>query len=1029
MTELFLKNPRLTLLAICLILVSGLSSVFLLPRMEDPRLVERAAFVNTLFPGADPSRVESLVTEKIEDVLHEIDEIKELRSSSQEGFSTISIELRDDVEDADKVWAKLRDKLDDVSNELPADAFKPEYVELDFKAFAMLVALTWDDETPPNYSILKRWAKQLDDKLRRLSGTEKTQLFGDPLEEVQVLVDSEKATALGLTSLAISQLIGNSDPKVSAGQLRNQRNDLLIEVSGEFDSLARIEQIPIQYQDDGKFVRLGDIAKINKTIAHPQTSIAMVSGKPAVTLGLFVRPQNRIDLWTADANKLLAEFEQQLPAGIGIDKVFEQNRYVQSRLSTLLINLAIGGTAVFLVILFLMGWRNAIVVSLALPLASLMVLAGMRLQGIAIHQMSITGLIIALGLLIDNAIVVVDEVSAKMRTGLSPAQAVRSCVSHLFLPLLGSTLTTAFAFGPIALMPGPAGEFVGSIATNVIVAIISSFFLAMTIVPAIAANLNSMQNDERRASWLSTGIYIPWLGNLYDKLLRLVISRPAIGLLLGVIFPILGFVQARHLKEQFFPPADRDQLHIEIELGPQAAVSGTLDMAMQMRSELLTRKNIKRVDWFIGESAPTFYYNLIARRRNASQYGQAIVQLDSAANIVDVIHELQDLLDRSYPAARVLVRQLEQGPPFDAPVEVRVFGPNLEELKSIGTQLRQMLVEIPGVLHTRSELQDALPKIELAVHEENARRSGLDLTEIANQVDAWTEGAVGGSIVESTEELPVRVRLNNVRRGDLAALGSVDLVGTVGTGSGYAGVPLSSLAKIGLTADFGSIPHLAGRRMNEIQVYIPAGILPSVVLNRFKERLDRTNLQLPSGYAIRYGGEAAKRDEAINNLLGNVGVLVVLMIATLVLSFGSFRLAAMIGVVATLSVGLGVGSLWLYGYPFGFMAIVGTMGLVGVAINDSIVVLAAIRADEKAKLGDREALHKQVRGSTRHIISTSLTTMAGFAPLILGGGGFWPPLAIAIAGGVGGATILALLFVPSAYILLKCPHQTPSTAA
>ena len=351
------------------------------------------------------------------------------------------------------------------------------------------------------------------------------------------------------------------------------------------------------------------------------------------------------------------------------------------------------------------------------------------------------------------------------------------------------------------------------------------------------------------------------------------------------------------------------------------------------------------------------------------------------------------------------------------------------KLKTIGTRVRQILAETPDVIHTRSELQDALPKIELAVNEENARRTGLDLAAIANQVDAWTVGSVGGSIVETTEELPVRVRLSDERRGDLAMLGSVDLVGNSASSAGYSGIPLGALAKVGLTADFGSIPHLAGRRMNEIQVFIPAGILPSVVLNRFKERLQDADLQLPPGYVIRYGGEAAKRDEAINNLMANVGVLLVLMVATLVLSFGSFRLAALVGVVAALSVGLGVGSLWLYGYPFGFMAIVGTMGLIGVAINDSIVVLAAIRGNEAAKNGDREAMRQQVRSSTRHIISTSLTTMAGFAPLIVGGGGFWPPLAIAIAGGVGGATIIALIFVPSAYILLKCrnPFALPGS--
>jgi len=507
---------------------------------------------------------------------------------------------------------------------------------------------------------------------------------------------------------------------------------------------------------------------------------------------------------------------------------------------------------------------------------------------------------------------------------------------------------------------------------------------------------------------------------LYDRLLELSTRRPAMGLMLGVAFPIVGFLQARHLKEQFFPPADRDQLHIEIELSPEAAIAETQQVARQMRDVLLEHDRVRRVDWLIGESAPTFYYNLIARRRNASQYGQAIVQLDSADQISETIHELQHKLDRRFPSARVLVRQLEQGPPFDAPVEVRLFGPNLDELRTIGSKLRQILVETPGVIHTRSELLDALPKLQLAVREESARRSGFDLATITSQVDAWTEGRVGGSIVESTEELPVRVRMNNRRRGDLTALGSIDLIGSGSDTSSYAGVPLSAVATMGLTADFGSIPHLAGQRMNEIQVYIPAGVLPSVVLNRFQERLEESGLTIPGGYALRYGGEAAKRDEAIGNLMANVGVLVVLMIATLVLSFGSFRLAAMIGVVAVLSVGLGLGSLWLYGFPFGFTAIVGTMGLIGVAINDSIVVLAAIRGDEAAKVGDRVAIARQVRGSTRHIISTSLTTMAGFAPLILAGGGFWPPLAIAIAGGVGGATIIALLFVPSAYIWLKC---------
>lgn len=1034
MNTWFLKHPRLTMLAICLILVSGLSSYVLLPRMEDPLLVERAGFVNTVFPGADPSRVESLVTEKIEEELHEIDEIKELRSSSQEGFSAISIELRDEVEDADKVWSKLRDRLDDVASELPAGALKPEYQELDFKAFALLVAVTWDVDTEPNYGILKRWGKQLEERLRNVRGTEKVTTYGDPEEEIQVLIDSQQASALGLSAAEVSRQVRNSDSKIAAGLVRGQETDLLIEVSGEFKSVDRIEQVPIYFGDGGNFVRLGDIADVTKAVETPQINVAIVSGKPAITLGAYVRPNNQIDSWATEAKLAIEDFQTQLPSGLSAEVIFDQNRYVQTRLSTLVFNLLIGGTAVFVVILVLMGWRNAVVVSLALPLASLMVLTSMRFQGIPIHQMSITGLIIALGLLIDNAIVVVDEVSSKLRMGLNATAAVAKSVNHLFFPLLGSTLTTAFAFAPIALMPGPAGEFVGSIAINVIVAIFSSFALAMTIVPAIAAVLNSHDShsedshSENSTSWLRDGIYFPALADVYQQFLAFLMRKPLVGVGLGILFPILGLIQARHLEEQFFPPADRDQLHIEIELSPQASVTGTLNIAEEMREHMMQKENVLRVDWFIGESAPTFYYNLIARKRRVSQYGQAIVQLDSAENIAREIHKFQLELDEAFPQARVLVRQLEQGPPFDAPVEVRVFGPDLYKLKQIGTDVRKILVDTPGVLHTRSELEDVLPKLELAVIEERARASGLDLTDIAQQVDAYTEGSVGGSVIEATEELPVRVRLRDQDRENVSVLGSVDLVppangnaSSASASSGrYRGIPLSALANMELTADFGSIPHLAGRRMNEIQVFIPAGVLPSEVLSKFQTRLAESGLELPPGYVIRYGGEAAKRDEAIGNLMASVGVLLVLMVATLVLSFGSFRLAAMIGAVGALSVGLGMGSLWLYGYPFGFMAIVGTMGLIGVAINDSIVVLAAIQGNEAARAGDRDEIRKEVAGSTRHIISTSLTTMAGFAPLIFGGGGFWPPLAIAIAGGVGGATILALIFVPSAYILLKC---------
>jgi multidrug efflux pump len=1032
-TNFFYRNPRLMLLAICLIMVSGLTSFFILPRMEDPQLVERGAFVNTIFPGAEPSRVETLVSEKIEDALNEIEEIKEIRSTSRESISTIALELRDEVIDGERVWSKIRDRLSDIESELPSGALKPDFDEMDFKAYAALIALKWDRPGPTNFAVLHRWGKQLEDRLQSVTGTEKAELFGEPTEEILVTLNSNQLAGLNLTVAEVSRQIRSSDSKVSAGQLRGGDQDMLIEVAGEFDSIQRIENIPIRYRGDGGFVRLSDIASVKKTIADPPDSLAIIDGKRAIVVGGFVRPNHRIDIWSRDIGKALDDFESQLPAGIQLDRMFDQNNYVSSRLSTLVTNLFLGGLAVFFVIFFLMGWRSALVVSIALPLAGMMVLFGMRIMEIPVHQMSVTGLIIALGLLIDNAIVIVEEMSIKMRAGATPAAAVSKSVSHLFLPLFGSTLTTAFAFAPIALMPGPAGEFVGSIATNVIIAIFSSFFLAMTIIPAISARINewtmspveSEPADQQRyrTHWWRSGFSNQWMTRVYKRSLDIVFKRPLIGVAVGTILPILGFIGASTLSEQFFPPSDRDQLHIELELSPQSSLASTLATSAQIRELLLEEPNVKRVDWFVGESAPAFYYNLIPRRSSVSQYAQAMVQLTTAENQAETIHHLQTLLDKRFSHARVLVRQLEQGPPFDAPVEVRLFGPDLEKLRELGAELREVLVNTPGVIHTRAETEEVLPRIALNVNEEKARAAGLNLTEIAFQLNAATEGSVGGSILEATEELPVRVRLEDSNRNDFGSLASLNLINPLAaqtSDSVYRGVPITAIGKFGLESEHGSISHLAGRRLNELQAFIPAGVLPATVLSAFQQRLAESNIEIPPGYILRYGGESAKRDEAVSNLMASVGILLVLMVATLVLSFGSFRISAIVGLVGGLSIGLGMGALWVFGFPFGFTAIVGTMGLMGVAINDTIVVLAAIRADDAAAGGDRIAMRNVVNQATRLIISTSLTTMAGFTPLILGGGGFWPPLAVAIAGGVGGATILALYLAPSAYLLLMC---------
>ncbi|MFO8239173.1 MAG: efflux RND transporter permease subunit, partial [Prochlorococcaceae cyanobacterium] len=362
---------------------------------------------------------------------------------------------------------------------------------------------------------------------------------------------------------------------------------------------------------------------------------------------------------------------------------------------------------------------------------------------------------------------------------------------------------------------------------------------------------------------------------------------------------------------------------------------------------------------------------------------------------------------------------------FAAPIELRLQGNDLQQLRRLGDDLRRRLAQQPEVTHTSASLSEALPRLALAVDEEQARRSGLDNRAIAGQLQAGLDGAVGGSIQEGTTTLPVRVRVAEGQRGEPGQVEGLDLVAPGGSGT----VPLAALASLRLEPELASIARRDGQRINAVHGYLAAGTLPSTVLAEFRRQLERDGWQLPSGVQLSYGGEADARGDAVGGLLSTAGVLGILITATLVLSFRSFRLAALIGSVAVLAVGLAALALQLSGSLFGFTAILGTLGLIGLAINDSIVVLNALRTDPAAASGDPAASAAVVLHATRHVVATTLTTVTGFLPLMLDPTGFWPPLAIAVSGGLVGATGLALFYVPAAHTLLMRPAVRRTAAA
>jgi len=399
MANLFFRNTRLTILVVGLVLVAGAVSLQSLARQEDPTLTRRFGTVTTFFPGASALRVESLVTEKLESRLQELHEIDELDSLSRTGVSVIQIDLADEygADDVDEIWSKVRDKLSDAAVELPIGATEPEFEDRTSTAVTFLASLVWEGEGAVPMGLLSRLAEELENRLRNVPGTRETELFGEAEEEVLVSVDPLALSSASLTARDVSNAIARADAKMPAGLLRNASNDVLLEVGGELESLARIREVPLRREADGRFLRVGDIADVRKAEREPPSTVALPHGRRGVVVAATMETPRRVDTWAARARAVAEDFRSEVPEGVAFEILFDQSGYTEERLGTLVGNMLMGATIVVGVLLFFLGWRSALIVASALPLTVLAVLAQMNWLGVPLHQTSITGLIIALG--------------------------------------------------------------------------------------------------------------------------------------------------------------------------------------------------------------------------------------------------------------------------------------------------------------------------------------------------------------------------------------------------------------------------------------------------------------------------------------------------------------------------------------------------------------------------------------------------------------------------------------------------------
>jgi len=1013
---LFYRLPRLMALAILIALAGGLGAVLTLGRQEDPTLIERFGFVLTTMPGADAERIEALITEPIETALRELPEIDQLDSSSRANVSQVNINIAESLTEAevDDAWTLIRQQVEVARAQLPAEASVPEIDRVYVGASTLLVSLVWEGDTQPELAILARMAQNLRDDFQNLPGTEEVQIYGLPEEEIKVALDLDALNATGLSARDAANLIAAADARVPAGQLRPEGASLNLEVDGAFDTISRIRAVPLLQRADGSAVRVGDVAEVAKGQRDPPSRLNYTNGKRSVLIGAFIQPGQRVDNWAVEAREIVESFAAGAPAGVSVRTVFDQSEYTVSRLNGLAVNLGYSALIVFGVLFFLMGWRSAIAVGIALPLTVCLVLILFNLFDIPLHQMSVTGLVISLGLLIDNAIVVVDEYQQKRLSGQEKLVAIDGSLKHLFAPLAASTLTTALAFMPIALLPGPAGEFIGMIGTSVIFSVVSSFLIAMTVIPAVAGWLDRAGKAPQKRRWWRDGLAVDVVSDGYRWTVEACLRFPPLGILIGLVPAMIGLWLGSGLPSQFFPQTERDQMQVSFALSPESSIEQTVAVAQRASEILLDVEGVEGINWTIGESAPRVYYNVFDLSSGVVSAANGWVQLDGPKRAREVVTRLQARMRNEFPEAQFLVTPYEQGPPVSAPIEMLIAGDDLSELSRLGDEARRILAGTPGVTYTSGSLQLGAPVIVFDADEAATAMSGVRLAELAGDLNAELEGVLAGSVLEGVEELPVRVLATDKRRGQLSDLRSK----AIGVGPGNLGTPLSALGSISLAPDTAIITRRDGERVNTIKAFLEPYALPAAALEFYSERLEQAEFEVPAGYKSSFGGEAEARGDAVANLAALAIPLILAITGAVALVFNSFRMAFLVLVTGFLSVGMAFFGVWLFNLPLGFNAIVGALGLLGIAINGSIVVLSQLKANPEAMAGDVIAQRETVVDATRHIVATTLTTMGGFVPLILTADPFWLPLATSIAVGVFGSAVLALYFTPSVFRLM-----------
>jgi multidrug efflux pump subunit AcrB len=1009
-----IEKPRILFLTLAFILLSGISSGLSVPIQENPELAERWGGVRIFLPGASPERIETEIVNGLEIKLREVEEIDELESIITQGFSTIVVELNQSVPPMliEETWSKVQDKLNQILIPQGAEIF------LDRSSgppITVQYAVTWNGDGEAPLIMMSRLANQLKRKLSSIGSSHQTAIFGQADEEVLIELDSSKLSSLDLSFQDISIAIQSLDAKKPIGVSSNNNSELLYRLKDNIQSVQKISEIPIKVINESEIIQLDDVASITKAPVSPVEDIFLFNGKVVVSVAGTGSFSQRVHDYVDRATIVVDDMRETLPSEISIDLVYDESAYTTKKFNELVKSFSL---AIFLVLslsLFFLGIRSAIIVTLILPFSICLVMVGCRLIGLPLHMTSITGIIIALGLLIDNGIIVVEDYKNRRASGLSINDSISQGLKNLSAPLAAATATTVFSFLPIVTGEGSSIEFVGGMAMTVIMSITSSLVLALLMVPVLMSYMEKIpyfhNQDISQEGYRNEKIL-----KKYRAFLNWAFLVPRRAIMISLALPVLGFLLFNSLPKDFFPAQDRDMFRVNIELPSNASSQKTMQRVKEIREDIFKSGliSIEKDYSFIGRMMPRVLMNVVGgeEKQGSNNIAQSVFFATDYYEMIENLPELSRRLVKNNPDIIVLVDSFSSGPPVFSDVSYVIFGDDPDLLKSLGEELELIINNSPDVNLTKSATSDSTTNVEFELNSSNISLSGKNANDLINEMFTANNGIIVGTMLDSNKEIPVRLKgLSN--KNNLT--GNTGFI-TIPSQDGFE--YFDSFGKSSLTNKSSTITRLDGQRTNDVEGWIWTGTLPSATEEAIKKDVQDFESRLPIGYSLKQLGEAETRGQSQASLFSSAFMYFILIIVGLVMALNSFREAGLILSVAFLSIGLSFLGLFVGQQNYGFIGTISAVGLIGLSINDSIIVLSHIKEEAEKKSITKAELVEVVIRSTRHIITTSLTTLGGFFPLIFASV-FFKPLAWAMSIGVLGATITALLYIPAMFMIMR----------